>query len=312
MARRSTTLKVLRPFKGVFERVLGWLIVGTLAVLRAINRQRMANVAGRLMRVVGPWFPEHKIGRENLRAAFPEKSPEEIDQILGGVWENLGRVAAEFAHIDRIVIHDPAHPERFPDPDVMIDDVTYARLKLLGDRNRPNLVFAAHLANWEIPAIAPHAFGYPTSILYRRPNIGTASDAIVDLRARCMGNMVAAGLDAPLKLGRALENGEHVAVLVDQHTTQGVDVVFFGRWAKANPLIAQLARLTGAPIRGVRVVRQPDGNHFRGELTDEIAPVRDVDGRIDLQATMQAITNVVQGWVREHPEQWLWLHRRWR
>ena len=70
------------------------------------------------------------------------------------------------------------------------------------------------------------------------------------LRARCMGNMVAAGRYAPLKLGRALERGENVAVLVDQHATQGVDVVFFGRWAKANPLVAQLARLTGAPIRG--------------------------------------------------------------
>ena len=127
-----------------------------------------------------------------------------------------------------------------------------------------------------------------------------------------MGNMVAAGRYAPLKLGRALERGENVAVLVDQHATQSVDVVFFGRWAKANPLVAQLARLTGAPIRGVRAVRLPDDNHFRVELTEEIAPVRDAEGRVDIQATMQAITNVIEGWVREHPEQWLWLHRRWR
>jgi len=68
----------------------------------------------------------------------------------------------------------------------------------------------------------------------------------------------------------------------------------------------------GARIRGVRVIRMPDGNHFRGELTDEIAPVRNADGEIDLQATTQAIANVVESWVREHPEQWLWLHRRWR
>jgi KDO2-lipid IV(A) lauroyltransferase len=132
------------------------------------------------------------------------------------------------------------------------------------------------------------------------------------MRERCMGTMVAAGLDAPLKLGRALESGGTVALLVDQHTSQGVDVVFFGRWAKANPLAVQLARLTGAKIRGVRVVRKPDGNNFWAELTDEIAPVRDAEGKIDLQATMQVITNVVEGWVREHPEQWLWLHRRWR
>jgi Kdo2-lipid IVA lauroyltransferase/acyltransferase len=311
MPRRSVR-KILRPLKRPFDRMLGTMTVAALAGLRRINRQRMANVLGRLMRTVGPWFPEHEIGRENLRAAFPEKSAEEIERILAGVWDNLGRVAAEFAHIDRIVIHDPNRPERSAAADVIYDDTTYARLEQLRKSKKPNLVFAAHLANWEIPALAPRAFGFPASILYRRPNIGGASDAIVDMRARCMGNMVAAGLDAPLRLGRALERGEHVAVLVDQHTTQGVDVVFFGRWAKANPLIAQLARLTGASIRGVRAIRLPDGNHFRGEFTDAIEPVRDQEGRIDIQGTMQAITNVVEGWVRDHPEQWLWLHRRWR
>ena len=312
MARRSTALKFLRPLKGAFERLLGWLTVGALAVLRRIKRQPMSNMVGRLMRAIGPWFPEHKVGRDNLRAAFPDKTPEEIEKILGGVWENLGRVAAEFAHIDRIIIHDPARPERSSDPDVLLDEVTYARLQTLGDAAQPTVVFAAHLANWEIPALAPHSFGFKTSILYRRPNIGGASDAIVAMRARCMGTMVASGLDAPLKLARALESGGTVALLVDQHTTQGVDVVFFGRWAKANPLAVQLARLTGARIRGVRAVRLPDDNHFRAELTDEIPPVRDAAGNIDLQATTQAITNVIEGWVREHPEQWLWLHRRWR
>jgi KDO2-lipid IV(A) lauroyltransferase len=310
MARSGKSLRYLRPVKRAFDRVLGWVVVGTLALLRRINRQRMANVLGRLMRAVGPWLPEHKVGRENLHAAFPDKSPAEIEKILGGVWENLGRVTAEFAHIDRIIIHDPSRPER--SADATIDAATYTRLKTLGDAKQPTVVFAAHLANWEIPALAPHAFGFPTSILYRRPNIGAASDAIVAMRERCMGTMVASGLDAPLKLGRALESGGTVALLVDQHTSQGVDVVFFGRWAKANPLAVQLARLTGARIRGVRVIRLPDGNNFHVELTDEIAPVRDAEGQIDTQATMQAITNVIEGWVREHPEQWLWLHRRWR
>ncbi len=130
-----------------------------------------------------------------------------------------------------------------------------------------------------------------------------------------MGNMVAAGRDAPLRLLRALEGGEHVAMLVDQHTTPGVDVVFFGRRAKANSLLAQLAQLaqlTDLAIHGVRVVRQPDGHHFWVEITEEISPTRDAEGRIDIQGTMQTVTTIVEGWVREHPEQWLWLHRRWR
>ena len=93
--------------------------------------------------------------------------------------ENRSRA---IAHIDRIVIQDPGHPERTLAPDMMIDEATYARLMTLGDASIPTVVFAAHLANWEIPALAPHSFGFKTSILYRRPNIGVASNTIVAMR----------------------------------------------------------------------------------------------------------------------------------
>jgi Kdo2-lipid IVA lauroyltransferase/acyltransferase len=311
MARRPRS-KAGRALKSAGDLILGWLTITALGLLRRLDRKRMANMIGPMMRRVGPWLPEHRIGRSNLAAAFPDKSPEDIEKILGGVWDNLGRYAAEFAHIDRMTIYHPDAPQQPADLDAVYDETTRDRFLQLRDSGKPSLVFSAHLANWELPACAPRMLGMPTSILYRRPNIGATSDAIVALRERCMGNMVAAGLDAPFRLGRALERGDHVAMLVDQHTTQGVDVVFFGRWAKANPLIAQLARLTGAPIYGIRVIRLPDGNHFRGELTAEIAPVHGADGIIDIQATTQAIANVVEGWIREHPEQWLWLHRRWR
>src|SRR5215213_100483 len=126
MARRSKAIKFLAPLKRPFERVLGAITVGALAVLRRINRQRTANVLGRMMRIIGPWFPEHKIGRENLRAAFPDKSPEEIEKILAGVWDNLGRVAAEFAHIDRMTVLDF---ERGGEADVIYDQTSFDRFR---------------------------------------------------------------------------------------------------------------------------------------------------------------------------------------
>jgi KDO2-lipid IV(A) lauroyltransferase len=101
-------------------------------------------------------------------------------------------------------------------------------------------------------------------------------------------------------------------MLVDQHFTKGVEVNFFGRPCKANPLIALLARQVECAIIGLRVIRLPDGNRFRGEITEPLEPPRDADGRIDVKGTMQAITAVIEGWVRECPQQWLWLHRRWR
>src|SRR5205085_127645 len=96
-----------RRLKAGFDALVGWFAVAILKCLRAVNRQRMANMLGRLLRAIGPWLPEHRVGRANLVAAFPEKTPEEIEKILAGVWDNLGRVAAEFAHIDRVTL-----PER--------------------------------------------------------------------------------------------------------------------------------------------------------------------------------------------------------
>jgi KDO2-lipid IV(A) lauroyltransferase len=127
-----------------------------------------------------------------------------------------------------------------------------------------------------------------------------------------MGQLIPTGLDAPVRLGRLLQEGVHVGMLADQHYTRGVEVTFFGRPCLANPLVAMLARQTELPIYGMRVVRNPDGNNFWGEICGPVEPARDASGRIEIKGTMQAITAVIETWIRQYPEQWLWLHRRWR
>jgi Kdo2-lipid IVA lauroyltransferase/acyltransferase len=287
--------------------------IGTIAVLLLngigrIDPGRLANFAAALMRTVGPWFPEHRVGRENLKAAFPEKPAIEIEAILSGVWDNLGRLAAEFAHLDRLWAEDRQIPgaER-----VAFGQKALEIFEQLRSDGKPALIFAAHLANWEIPALAAAALGFDSTVLFRLPNLGGVAEAIVARRVALMGPLIRSGPDAPFRLARALEAGSHVGMLVDQHYTKGVDVTFFDRRCKANPLLARLARHYDCPIHGVRIIRIGNGK-FRGEVTDPIEAPRDPDGRVNVQGTMQAITTVVEQWVREHPEQWLWLHRRWR
>ncbi len=251
---------------------------------------------------------EHRIGRANLRAAFPEKSDEEIEAILTKVWDNLGRIGGEFAHLDRVWNYDADHPQRgrieLPDATIAVFD------KLIKD-GKGALIFAAHLGNWELPALAAPAYGLESAVLFRRPNIAAVDRAVQDIRAVNMGEMIATSLDAPVRLAHALKRGLHVGMLVDQYYTRGVDVTFFGRTTKANPLLARLARQVECPIHGVRIVRLKD-DRFRAEVTDEVEPVRDDTGAIDVQGTTQKINTIIEGWIREHPEQWLWLHRRWR
>ncbi|MBI5262173.1 MAG: lipid A biosynthesis lauroyl acyltransferase [Bradyrhizobium sp.] len=303
-----TMARAREAAKSVGGAVVGALTIGMLHTARRFDPIKTADLFARTAQRIGPLLREDRIGRDNLKAAFPEKSPEEIERILAGVWDNLGRVGAEFAHLDHIWEHDPAHPELSR---IEIPPRTHELFAQLRLDNRPALIFASHLANWELPALAAVAHGLDAAILYRRPNIAAADRIIQDMRKVKMGTLIPAGRDAPLRLGEALQKGQHVAMLVDQYLASGVEVTFFGRKTRANPTLARLLRQVECPVHGVRIIRLPD-HRFRAELSEEVTPARDASGKIDIQGTMQAVTSVVEGWVREHPEQWLWLHRRWR
>ena len=290
------------------DAVFGFLTVHLLRGIRLIDVNTMATLAGCVMRIIGPWLPEYRIGRANLTAAFPEKSAAEIETILRGAWDNLGRVGAEFAHIDRLWDYDPSHqrPSR-----IMDSDAAEAIAFRLRDDGKPALIFTAHLANWELAAVGAHAYGIDSTVLYRRPGVAAISDAVISMREGCMGTLIPTSIGAPQRLLEALQRGSHVAMLVDQYSVQGVPVTFFDRTTRANSLIARLARHIDCPIHGIRVVRYP-GDRFQLRVTGALDAPRDETGKIDVERTMQAITDVVEGWVREHPEQWLWVHRRWR
>jgi KDO2-lipid IV(A) lauroyltransferase len=295
--------------KPITEAAVGALTIALLRTTRYFDPVKTANLFGRATRFIGRRLREDRIGRENLKAAFPEKSPEEIETILAGVWDNLGRIGAEFAHLDHIWDYDLDHPEK--ESRIEFGARTKQLFDQLRDDGKPALIFTSHLGSWELPALGAVAHGMHCAILYRRPNIESADRAIERIRAVNMGTLVAAGRDAPLKLAEALKNNQHAVMLVDQYLTNGVEVTFFGRKTRANPMLARLLRQVECPIHGVRVIRLPN-HRFRVELSEEVKPVRDASGQIDIQGTMQAVTSVVEGWVREHPEQWLWLHRRWR
>ncbi len=279
-----------------------------MRLMRRANRRRTANLAGAFMRKIGPWLPEHRVGRDNLAAAFPEKSDREIETILSDAWDNLGRVAVEFLHLDRITILDMENPGA---ADVTYDPTAVERMRPIRQAG-PRLIFGTHLGNWELPARFARYYGIESTVLFRPPNIRAIADAVIELRAGCMGTLVASGFDAPIRMARALERGETVGMLVDQYDTRGVEVTFFGRVCRASPLLAQLARHFDCPIHGVRVIRLADRNTFWADVTDPIEPARDAEGKIDVAGTTQVIANVIESWVREQPGQWLWQHRRWR
>lgn len=290
------------------DRLFGLLVRAVFALLRLLGPDSGPRIGAALARSLGPLTSAHRIGRENIAAAFPEKSEAERAAILSDAWDNLGRVACEYVHMDRIWDFDPARPEAGR---ITAAAETMALYERLRDDGKPAIVFSAHLANWELPAIAAAKHGIESAVLYRTPNSPAVAKEILRLRQDSMGTLVAAGMSAPFKLARALERGQHVGMLVDQRFGRGPVVTFMGRPASANPLLAQLARRFDCPVHGARAIRLADGR-FRLDLTEEIPMPRDAEGLVDVEGATQAMNAVIEGWVREYPGQWLWMHRRWR
>jgi KDO2-lipid IV(A) lauroyltransferase len=308
IAERHWTMRLRDGIKRRVMPICGRILGRLHNLVRDWNPDRTAAAAGGLMRKVGPWLRHHRVARANLELAFPEKSAREIDLVLQGVWENFGRVVAEYAFLDRLRVYDP----RDPAPKrIIIDPAAADRLAEIRNNGRPVLFFAAHLANWELPPVMATAFGIDSAILYRPPEFGAFADEVIKVRARIMGSLIPAGPGAALRIMSALRHGSSVGMLVDQHFVGGTDVMFFGRKCKVNPTLARFARRFDCPIYGARAIRLSD-QRFRLELTDKLRPARDRDGKIDVTTTMQMITSIIEGWVREYPEQWLWMHRRWR
>ena len=291
----------MRRVRGMVAPLWESAVVGLLRGLvwwsRLFPVSWSSNIIAALAKTFGPFFVVSGTARRNLRAAFPDKSRAEIWWLVVGVRDNLGRMAAEFAHLDRIWDYDPAHPGNG-----RIEIVGADIMRRLRDDGRPGLFFTAHTGNWELNAITGGKLGVPGGVLYRAPNIKKAADLIAEMRAQTMPGLVKASRNAGRQMARMLEDGEHIGMLV---------VDFFGRPAHTNPTLARLARQFDCPVHGMRVIRLPRGR-FRIEITEEISLPRDAEGRVDVEGAMQAVTKVIEGWVREYPGQWLWLHRRWR
>jgi Kdo2-lipid IVA lauroyltransferase/acyltransferase len=285
-----------------------WYRVGLLLfkLIRRTDFDRTADFAAWALRRIGPRLRGHRTARANLAAAYPDKSTAEIEQILAGMWENLGRLAVEYINLNRLI--DAADPNSGR---IVVAPGTLETLARIRDDGKPAVLFTSHLASYEVGAIWVERNGLDLAIFYNPSNFGPLSEQLAAMQKTSMGRLVRSGPDAVWKIREAMKAGLHLALFADQHFANGVDVTFFGRRCKANPMAARFAQLFNCPVHGFRAVRLPD-NRIALEFTEELQLPRGADGKVDIDAAMQTITALIESWIREHPEQWLWLQRRWR
>lgn len=288
--------------------MVGSLSRWAVRLLRRLDLDRSADFAGGVMRRVGPRLRGHKVARAQIAMVFPEKGEAEIERILAGMWDNLGRLAVEYAHLDRLWDYDANHPNAGR---IVLDETTLKNCRDVTRSREPGLFFGAHLANWEATALFAPNLHRDMAVVYRTPRLAALAGELALIRKRCGYTIIPAGSDIAFRLKDALRQRLLVGMLVDQHYANGIDVTMFGRRCKANPLFARFARMFDTKLYGGRIIRLPD-RKLRFELVGPLNAPRDAQGKIDVAATTQLIASIIEGWIREYPEQWLWIHRRWR
>ncbi len=291
----------------VGQWALGGMVKGIAALSRGLGPERAGGLGSLIARGAGRFVSEQSLALANLAAAFPDKSEAERQHILSGVWDNLARTVAELPSASKMILKDPSDPTRGLTD--RIEVVGEEWLLQLRDDGQTGLAFLAHLGNWELLAPFIASYGERLVTLYRTPH----NRAVAENLARWRGDVVElieSGPGAAMKVANVMRAGRHFAMLSDQRLNSGPQVPFFGRLAPTNPIVARFARQFDCPVIGVRCIRLP-GARFRIEVTKPLDLPRDDEGKVDVVATTAQITSVIEGWVREHPEQWLWLHDRW-
>ena len=290
----------LRRFR---YRAEALFVAGALALLRRLGPVRASNLGGAVARTIGPLLPVSGVADINLRYAMPELDAAARRKVIRGVWENLGRTVGELPHLAHL---GPA--AEGPGWEVAGEDVVRA----CREKSGPVIMFSAHIGCWEVMPRAMGQGGVPTATFYRAAANPEIDALIKDMR------QAAVGADVPLftKGGRGareamqyLAGGGRVGILIDQKMNEGIEARLFGRPAMTAASAAAFAlRYRCPPVSGYamrigparfRIVMQPGlplpytGNH-----------------QADIAALTQAMNDRLESWIRDWPEGWLWLHRR--
>jgi Kdo2-lipid IVA lauroyltransferase/acyltransferase len=279
-----------------------WLFVGGLRVLpRRVARGIGAGV-GRV--AYAALSRLRSVGVCNLQLAFPDKSNQERELILRGVYRNLGYLLAEFCQMQGYSAESASEFIRYEG----LENYLEAR-----ERGQGVLVLTGHLGAWELSSFYHSLMGMPMGMVIRRLD-NPLVDAFVN-RIRCLhGNRVIHKDDFARGLIASMRAGETVGILMDTNMTppQGVFVPFFGVQACTASGMARVAQKTGAAVVPGFLLWSDEEQRYVLRFGEELSLVGTGNAEEDATANTALFTKVIEDYIRQYPEQWLWMHRRWK
>jgi KDO2-lipid IV(A) lauroyltransferase len=275
-----------------------------LRLFGAIPRKLRIGFFAGMFRLFYHLSSKHRlIAIHNLKCAFPEKRVEEIIAITKGVYRTMAIVTADFFDIPSLTKDNINHL-------VEVEGVEHCKKAL--EQNRGILMVGAHFGNWELAAIVFSLVIKPAVVIYRPLDNAILDNLVYTVRSST-GSTPLPKNRAMRQMLRSLKRNEVIGILIDQNVAwqEGVFVDFFGRPACTNNGLALIAMHTEAPVIPAYIVRLENGK-YRFVIKEEIKLIRTGDEDKDILINTQNYTSFVEDIVRKYPDQWLWVHQRWK
>lgn len=256
---------------------------------------------GWLARTIAPIAPLSKRARKNLKKCYPDMSSTEINRLVREMWDNYGRLAAEYANAD--AFWDGQNLKN-------IEIRGIENLKHIQEDGKPGIIFTAHTGNWQMITLAAQSVGFDLTQMYRPANNPWVDALMLRCQKLAVKNVITKGKGGPRDLLSLIKRGDHALLLVDQKMGEGMAVPFLGREAMTATGVARMYLNQNCPLLPARSERLHD-SHFRVTFYPPIDFKPQGDHKKDMYNLLLHINTLIGEWVKERPGQWLWLHRRW-
>ena len=286
----------------LLEYAIGWGVLQTLGLLPRPVSRWLAAALFLLLYWLSPRL--RRIAEQNLRMALPESTADQRRVICRGVYRSLARLLVECAHYPRLTAINSSQIVRYEG----LEHYEAARAQ-----DRGVLLLTAHLGAWELGAFAHALRGFPLHIVYRSLD-NPWLNRLVNRYRTFSGNRLIEKKDAARSILTALARKETVGILADQNTLpeEGVFVNFFGVPACMTAGIARFALHTGASVVPAFCVWDSGEGKFRIIFGRAVELAPSGDSEEDVRQATQKMASVIERYVRQYPDQWLWIHRRWK
>ena len=279
------------------------IVVIFFTIFKIIGPKLSSNLGGCIGKYFGPFLRKKEIIKKNIFFAFPNISEKEMNKLINKMWENIGRVFAEYAHLNKFSIYDKKK--------IKINFTNKINIEKLKNYNKPIVFFSGHFSNFELMGVCLKELNFNIGVIYRPLNNIFVNPIWELIKINSSSTLIEKGPKGSKKLIKHIKQNNSLGLLVDQRLSSSIHVPFFGRPATTTTTPAKLAIKHGALLVPM-FIKRVNEIEFEFFIDEPIVINNTNNYKKDIFNIAKSMNKKIEEFIISDPAHWLWSHDRWK